>query len=200
MPPQSICGCAFRTSGRPCVAQRTCPIPANNGLTGGNMLPASWATDLVPSERRSLQIENSLSAFGPSSVGVPRSAFGPSPVGARGSPLTSLPAVGYGSALGELLDRGPVTTAIPAESYPRYSRRAIPETRISTTLELPVAPTIPHIPPRLRLAANPLDQIGKLTQAGLNNSAKAPCIPNCALVGGGFDHDAHFRFGSRRPD
>src|SRR5690348_5216570 len=39
----------------------------------------------------------------------------------------------------------PFTTARPAESYPRYSRRRRPSIRIGTTLRRAMAPTIPHM-------------------------------------------------------
>ena len=41
-------------------------------------------------------------------------------------------------------------TAIPAESYPRYSRRRNPSIRIGTALRSATTPTMPHINCRLR--------------------------------------------------
>src|SRR5215471_18053615 len=41
----------------------------------------------------------------------------------------------------------PFPTAIPAESYPRYSRRRSPSMMTGTTLFLPTYPTMPHITP-----------------------------------------------------
>ncbi len=42
LPPQSVCGCALGSVGRPCVAQRVCPMP----VRPGEGLPASFWTRL----------------------------------------------------------------------------------------------------------------------------------------------------------
>ena len=41
-PVQSRCGCAFSSVGRPCVAQRVCPMPysPSSGLVGEDVLEA----------------------------------------------------------------------------------------------------------------------------------------------------------------
>src|ERR1035437_4929097 len=95
LPVQSRWGCAFSSVGRPCVAQRVCPMP---------YVPWSGLWRMTSSRLRSL----------PSA----RRSCSPSP-----SPAT----------------------AIPAESYPRYSSRRKPSMMIGTTLFLPTYPTMPHI-------------------------------------------------------
>src|SRR6202051_2829890 len=47
-------------------------------------------------------------------------------------------------------------TAIPAESYPRYSSRRSPSIMIGTTLFLPTYPTMPHIRTSKDFPARPL--------------------------------------------
>ena len=53
---QSRCGCAFSSVGRPCVAQRVCPMPytpasgsASQHLLEGDSLPALRRTSTAPS-------------------------------------------------------------------------------------------------------------------------------------------------------
>src|SRR5450759_4563503 len=93
-PVQSRCGWAFSSVGRPCVAQRVCPMP----YSPSRGLPA------ITSSRRA-----------------------------------SLPALRRSSIWPFL------TTATPAESYPRYSRRRSPSMRIGTTSLSPIYPMIPHM-------------------------------------------------------
>src|SRR5438045_160217 len=89
-----ICGCALRSVGAPCVAQRVCAMPVGPPTCCALACEASSATR--PAARTRL--------------------------------------------MAELL-----TTAMPAESYPRYSRRRSPSTRIGTMSRRAAAPTMPHM-------------------------------------------------------
>src|SRR5690242_10144254 len=96
----SRCGCALRSFGAPCVAQRVWPMPTVLGDIGCSAstfsrfpsLPARLRVSRCPSE----------------------------------------------------------TTATPAESYPRYSRRRSPSTTTSSACLSPTYPTMPHMRARVR--------------------------------------------------
>src|SRR4029078_7000916 len=94
-PVQSRCGWAFSSVGRPCVAQRVCPMPYSPA-TGFRRMGSSRLRSF-PEARRTV----------------------------RHFP--------------------PCRTAIPAESYPRYSRRLKPSRMMGTAFCCPMYPTIPHI-------------------------------------------------------
>src|SRR5688572_5002865 len=91
---QSVCGCAFASVGRPCVAQRVCPMPTEPG----EFEPASFSTSVesFPAARWIVKL-----------------------------PLQSV--------------------AMPAESYPRYSRRFKPSMRRGAASFDPTYPTMPHM-------------------------------------------------------
>ena len=51
----------------------------------------------------------------------------------------------------------PSSTATPAESYPRYSSRRSPSSRIGSACWFPAYPTIPHMPGLLSVAQSDVD-------------------------------------------